>query len=206
MDIFRNIFLEDWFLYQSVVPVGWFHCNKPSYFQARGGLPASSPEEFSHLGVSKGSLQGFWYLVGLDKHVDYTWCSVAPVDEQVSGVTDTRRVIPRWELELAHVVHAGLDCVVQLYLAHSKARLGERKHLNQGALPFCLSLRDPRSAQKVETKSTMATFPLAPCKLNNFFGSVFHTSQLLTQPLAALPFGRDLLPVLPLHPRNKDCP
>lgn len=65
---------------------------------------------------------------------------MAPVDEQVSGVPDTRRVIPRWELELADIVHAGLDCVVQLYLAHSKARLRERKHLNQGELPFCLSL------------------------------------------------------------------
>lgn len=172
---------------------------------SKGGVPASSPEEVSHVGVSEGSLQGVWYLVCLEKHVDYTWCSMAPVDEEVSGVTDAGGVIPRWELELADIVHTGLDCVVQLYLAHSKARLRDRKHVNQGELPFCLSLRDPRSAQKVETKSTMATFPLAPCKLSNFFALGFHTSQLPAQSLVVLPFGRNLFPLLPLHPRNKDC-
>lgn len=40
--------------------------------------------------------------------------------------------------------------------------------------------------------STLIIFPFAPCKLSNFFGLGFHTSQLPTQSLAALPFGRDL--------------
>lgn len=104
--------------------MGSFHRNKPPYSHKLG----ASQYNLLHFRVPQESLQDFLYLVGLEKHVDNTWCPMAPVDKQVSGVIDTGREVARRELEAADKVHAGLDCIVQLYLAHSKARLGERKH------------------------------------------------------------------------------
>lgn len=48
------------------------------------------------------------YLVGLDEHVDDARGTMAPVDKQVSGVIQTRRVIARRELQLADKVDTGL--------------------------------------------------------------------------------------------------
>lgn len=73
------------------------------------------------------------------------------MDKQVSGVIDAGRVIAWREFELADVVHAGFDCVVQLYLAHSEARLRD-KVLKIGELPLCLSLTGPRSAWKKQSQ------------------------------------------------------
>lgn len=92
-----------------------------------------------------------------------------------------------------------LCCAVLLGSFQGQAK--RQKVLNQGGLPFCLSVRGPRFAWKTET--TMAIYPLVPCKWSNFCGPGFHTSQIPTWSQAALPFGRDLLPVIPLHSQKQ---
>lgn len=54
------------------------------------------------------------HLIGLKEHVDNTRCTMAPVDKQVSVVFNTGRVIARGELQLADIIHAWLDQVIQV--------------------------------------------------------------------------------------------
>lgn len=52
------------------------------------------------------------YLIGLDEHVDDPRGTMAPVDQQISSVAHTRRVIARRELQLADIVYTRLDQAV----------------------------------------------------------------------------------------------